>query len=49
MELRHRREALVGVLIIAGAAIFLFLSMWLRGKSFSDRDQVKVVLTTWRG
>jgi len=43
MELRHRREALVGVLIIAGAAIFLFLSMWLRGKSFSDRDQVKVV------
>lgn len=43
MELRHRREALVGSLIIAGAAIFLFLSMWLQGKSFSDRDQVKVV------
>jgi len=43
MELRHRREALVGALIIAGAAIFLFLSLWLRGKTLRQLDQVKVV------
>jgi phospholipid/cholesterol/gamma-HCH transport system substrate-binding protein len=43
MELRHRREALVGVLIVVGAAIFLFLSMWLRGKSFRSYEQVRVV------
>ncbi len=43
MELRHKREALVGTLIIVGAAIFLFLSMWLRGKTFRDYEQVRVV------
>jgi phospholipid/cholesterol/gamma-HCH transport system substrate-binding protein len=43
MELRHKREALVGVLIIAGATIFLFLSLWLRGKSLTATEQVKVV------
>jgi phospholipid/cholesterol/gamma-HCH transport system substrate-binding protein len=43
MELRHKREALVGALIIAGAAIFLFLSLWLRGKTLRQLDQVKVV------
>ncbi len=43
MELRHKREALVGALIIAGTAIFLFLSLWLRGKSLRHVDQVKVV------
>jgi phospholipid/cholesterol/gamma-HCH transport system substrate-binding protein len=43
MELRHRREALVGGLIIAGAAIFLFLSLWLRGQTLRRLDQVKVV------
>jgi len=43
MELRHRREALVGALIIAGTAIFLFLSLWLRGKTLRQLDQVKVV------
>lgn len=43
MELRHKREALVGALIIAGAAIFLFLGLWLRGKTLRQLDQVKVV------
>jgi len=43
MELRHRREALVGALIIAGAAIFLFLGLWLRGQTLRRLDQVKVV------
>ena len=43
MELRYRREALVGVLIIVGAATFLFLSLWLRGKSLGEKDTVKAV------
>jgi phospholipid/cholesterol/gamma-HCH transport system substrate-binding protein len=43
MELRYRREALLGVLIIVGAATFLFLSLWLRGKSFGEQDTLKVV------
>ena len=43
MELRYRREALAGVLIIAGASVFLFLSLWLRGKSLRQLDQLKVV------
>ncbi len=43
MELRHKREALVGTLIIVGAAILLFLSMWLRGKTVRDYEQVRVV------
>ena len=43
MELRHRREALVGVLIILGAAAFLFLSLWLRGRSLREVESLKVV------
>ena len=41
MELRYRREALVGALIIVGAATFLFLSLWLRGKTLGAKDTVK--------
>jgi phospholipid/cholesterol/gamma-HCH transport system substrate-binding protein len=33
MELRYKREALVGALIIVGALTFVFLMMWLRGSS----------------
>ena len=33
MELRYKREALVGALIIMGALTFTFLMMWLRGSS----------------
>ena len=43
MELRYRREALLGVLIILGAATFLFLSLWLRGKSLGEKETLKVV------
>src|SRR5262245_43478042 len=43
MELRYRREALLGVLIIVGAATFLFLSLWLRGKSLGRKDTITVV------
>ena len=43
MELRYRREALLGVLIIVGAAVFLFLSLWLRGQTLGEQDTLKVI------
>ena len=33
MELRYKREAMVGAMIVAGVLIFVFLMMWLRGTS----------------
>jgi len=36
MELRYRKEAAVGLLIIIGAAVFVFLMMWLKGRSFGE-------------
>ena len=33
MELRYRREATVGLLIVAATAVFVFGMIWLRGKS----------------
>lgn len=38
MELRYRREAAVGLLLILGTAAFVVLMMWLRGKSFNQGD-----------
>jgi phospholipid/cholesterol/gamma-HCH transport system substrate-binding protein len=38
MELRYRKEAAVGLLIIVGAAVFIFLMMWLRGRSFRQGE-----------
>src|SRR3990172_11465842 len=32
MELRYRREALVGVLIVVAAAVFFYMMLWMRGK-----------------
>jgi phospholipid/cholesterol/gamma-HCH transport system substrate-binding protein len=43
MELRYRREAAVGLLLIVGTAAFIVLMMWLRGKSFKEGDIVHVV------
>ena len=40
MELRYKREALVGLLLILGTAAFVVLMMWLRGKSFNEGDIV---------
>lgn len=42
MELRYKREASVGLLLILGAASFVFLMMWLRGKSLSGATIVAV-------
>jgi len=42
MELRYRREAAVGFLLIIGTLTFVILMMWLRGKSFQAGEVVKV-------
>lgn len=42
MELRYKREASVGLLIIVGVLAFVFLMMWLRGKSLSHGEIVRV-------
>lgn len=43
MELRYKREAAVGVLIVAGALLFVMMMMWLRGQSFRSGNMVHVV------
>ena len=42
MELRYKREAAVGLMIIVGALAFVFLMMWLRGKTLSHGEIVRV-------
>lgn len=39
MDLHYKREALVGSIVLAGAAVFVVGTMWLGGKSFG-RDSV---------
>ena len=45
MELRYRREAAVGVFLIAATLIFVLGLMWLRGKSLSRGEVVDVLFT----
>jgi phospholipid/cholesterol/gamma-HCH transport system substrate-binding protein len=42
MELRYRREASVGLLLIVAAAIFVFLLIWLRGKSLRSGQLIEI-------
>lgn len=39
MDLHYKREAVVGAIVLAGAAVFIVGTMWLGGKSFG-RDNV---------
>ncbi len=39
MDLHYKREAMVGAIVLAGAAVFVVGTMWLGGKSFG-RDSV---------
>ncbi|HQR17494.1 MAG TPA: MlaD family protein [Gemmatimonadales bacterium] len=39
MDLHYKREAMVGAIVLAGAAVFVVGTMWLGGKSFG-RDNV---------
>lgn len=49
MELRYRREALVGVFIIVATAIFVVGMIWLRGRSFSSGKQVQIIFSDVSG
>ena len=40
MEFRYRRELLVGLLLIVGAAAFIGLLMWLQGKTLRQGDVI---------
>lgn len=40
MDLHYKREAAVGALVLAGAAVFVVGTMWLGGRSFGRRDLV---------
>jgi len=40
MELRYRRETLVGLLLVLGAVAFVGLLMWMQGKSWRQGDVV---------
>lgn len=43
MELRYKREAAVGLMLVLGTLTFVFMMMWLRGKSFTKGDVVRVM------
>jgi phospholipid/cholesterol/gamma-HCH transport system substrate-binding protein len=45
VELRYRREATVGVFLIAATLVFVFGLMWLRGKSLRRGEVLDVVFT----
>jgi len=49
MELRYRREAMVGVFIIVAAAIFVLGMIWLRGKSLRSGERVEIVFSDVSG
>jgi len=42
MDLHYKREAAVGAIVLASAAIFVVGTMWLGGRSFGRRDVVPV-------
>ncbi len=45
MELRYQREATVGVFLIAATLLFVFLLMWLRGKSLRRGEVLDVAFS----
>jgi phospholipid/cholesterol/gamma-HCH transport system substrate-binding protein len=49
MELRYRREAAVGLLIIVATAVFVLGMIWLRGKSLRSGELVDIVFTDVSG
>jgi phospholipid/cholesterol/gamma-HCH transport system substrate-binding protein len=49
MELRYKREALVGLILIIGAVSFVFLMMWLKGASFKKSHFVTATFSDVAG
>ena len=42
MELRFGREVIVGTMVIIALLVFVFGTMWLSGRSFSDDDLLRI-------
>lgn len=49
MELRYRREAVVGVMIVVAAAVFFYMMLWLRGKSLRGGETVRAAFADVAG
>ncbi len=49
MDLRYSREVTVGTIVIIAIAVFIFGTMWLSGRSFSNDDLVKIQFTDVSG
>lgn len=49
MELRFQREVGVGVMLVVATAVFVFLLMWLRGRSFRSGEIVRVTFSDVAG
>ena len=49
MELRYRREAAVGLLLIVASAVFVLGMMWLRGKSLRTGELIEIVFADVSG
>lgn len=49
MELRYRRETLVGLFLVVATLIFVFGMLWLRGKSLSSGRMVQTTFTDVSG
>ncbi len=49
MELRYRREAAVGLLLILATAVFVLGMIWLRGKSLKSGKVVEIVFSDVSG
>ncbi len=45
MDLHYKQEVTVGTLVVVGAALFIWGSMWLGGRSFSREPTVTIALT----
>lgn len=45
MDLHYKQEVTVGTLVVVGAALFIWGSMWLGGRSFSREPTVAIALT----
>lgn len=49
MELRYKREAAVGAMIIVATAVFVYLMTWLRGKEFRSGQVVRATFSDVMG
>ena len=49
MELRYRREAAVGLLLIVATAVFVLGMIWLRGKSLRSGERLEIVFADVSG